>query len=44
VHLDLVSRKKIETDYSKPAVLSVVQTAKKVHREMHRMKLSPGFN
>ena len=28
----------IECDYSHPAVLTVVQTAKKVHREKHRME------
>ncbi len=32
------SQKVMETDYSNPAVLTVIQTAKKVHREKHRME------
>ncbi len=33
----------IESDYSHPAVLMVVQTAKKVHREKHRMEAFTRF-
>ena len=32
------SKQSIESDYSNPAVLAVVQTAKKVYREKHRME------
>lgn len=34
----LISKQIIESDYSNLAVLKVVQTAKKVHREKHRME------
>ena len=33
-----ISSKNIENDFSHPSVLAVAQTAKKVHREVHRME------